>query len=419
MPSPRRARGGAGARAGARRGTTRPVLTTEVETTLTRGDRGARRARRRAPRAGRRRARLRRARHRQDDLRPRRLPGARRHAAGDEPDLHDRPPLRRAACRSRTSTSTASPACPRPTGARSSRTSTARSRSSSGPRRRRASLPAPRLRVRLRHVDETRRAGSCSMAMLTLAFDTATDVATSALVRDGEVLGERTGRAVSVLADADELLRAAGVAPARPRPARRRHRPGELHRRADRPRRRARARARARPAGRRRLDARRARRRRARRGAGDRRPPAARSSPSLAATSGARHRTCSKWTSGRMYVGDGAVRYRELIEAAGGVVPPDDERAPPPAGALPRGARRARAGRPSSSSRSTSAPPTRRCRRDRDPRLQLRDLTAIEEIERRRLPDAVVALDVRGRARRSRRRSASAPSTTSRLARAT
>src|SRR5436309_11683373 len=52
------------------------------------------------------------------------------------------------------------------------------------------------------------------MAMLTLAFDTATDVSTCALVRDGEVLGERTSRAVTVLADADELLRAAGTAPA-------------------------------------------------------------------------------------------------------------------------------------------------------------------------------------------------------------
>jgi tRNA threonylcarbamoyladenosine biosynthesis protein TsaB len=50
--------------------------------------------------------------------------------------------------------------------------------------------------------------------MLTLAFDTATDVATSALVRDGEVLGERSSRAVTVLADADELLREAGRAPA-------------------------------------------------------------------------------------------------------------------------------------------------------------------------------------------------------------
>src|SRR6266545_1253568 len=50
--------------------------------------------------------------------------------------------------------------------------------------------------------------------MLTLAFDTATDVATSALVRDGEVLGERSSRAVTVLADADELLRRAGCIPA-------------------------------------------------------------------------------------------------------------------------------------------------------------------------------------------------------------
>jgi tRNA threonylcarbamoyladenosine biosynthesis protein TsaB len=50
--------------------------------------------------------------------------------------------------------------------------------------------------------------------MLTLAFDTATRVATCALVRDGQVLGERSGRAVDVLADADELLRAAQLSPA-------------------------------------------------------------------------------------------------------------------------------------------------------------------------------------------------------------
>ena len=49
--------------------------------------------------------------------------------------------------------------------------------------------------------------------MLTLAFDTATGVATSALVRDGEVLGERASRAVRVLADADELLEQAGAEP--------------------------------------------------------------------------------------------------------------------------------------------------------------------------------------------------------------
>ena len=47
--------------------------------------------------------------------------------------------------------------------------------------------------------------------MLTLAFDTATSVATVALVRDGTVLGERVSRAVSVLQDADALLREAGA----------------------------------------------------------------------------------------------------------------------------------------------------------------------------------------------------------------
>ena len=50
--------------------------------------------------------------------------------------------------------------------------------------------------------------------MLVLALDTATDVATCALVRDGDVLGERLSRAVRVLADADEMMREAGVAPA-------------------------------------------------------------------------------------------------------------------------------------------------------------------------------------------------------------
>jgi tRNA threonylcarbamoyladenosine biosynthesis protein TsaB len=47
--------------------------------------------------------------------------------------------------------------------------------------------------------------------MLILAFDTATDVATSALVGDGEVLGERTSRAVTLLEDVDALLRQAGT----------------------------------------------------------------------------------------------------------------------------------------------------------------------------------------------------------------
>jgi tRNA threonylcarbamoyladenosine biosynthesis protein TsaB len=50
--------------------------------------------------------------------------------------------------------------------------------------------------------------------MLILAFDTATSVATSALVRDGEVLGERVSTAVRVLEDVDALLRDAQFEPA-------------------------------------------------------------------------------------------------------------------------------------------------------------------------------------------------------------
>jgi tRNA threonylcarbamoyladenosine biosynthesis protein TsaB len=49
--------------------------------------------------------------------------------------------------------------------------------------------------------------------VLILAFDTATDVASTALEHDGELLGERRSRAVSVLADAHDLLSAAGAAP--------------------------------------------------------------------------------------------------------------------------------------------------------------------------------------------------------------
>src|SRR3954471_20913556 len=47
--------------------------------------------------------------------------------------------------------------------------------------------------------------------MLILAFDTATDVATSALVSDGEVIGERVSRAATLLEDVDALLRQAGA----------------------------------------------------------------------------------------------------------------------------------------------------------------------------------------------------------------
>jgi len=49
--------------------------------------------------------------------------------------------------------------------------------------------------------------------VLILAFDTATERATSALVDDGEVLGERVSRASTLLADVDALLRQAGAHP--------------------------------------------------------------------------------------------------------------------------------------------------------------------------------------------------------------
>jgi len=49
--------------------------------------------------------------------------------------------------------------------------------------------------------------------VLILAFDTATDVATSALVSDGELLGERTSRASTLLEDVDALFRQASARP--------------------------------------------------------------------------------------------------------------------------------------------------------------------------------------------------------------
>ncbi len=50
--------------------------------------------------------------------------------------------------------------------------------------------------------------------MIVLAYDTATSVVTAALTRDGEVLDERVSRPVSVLEDAEAMLSAAGLRPA-------------------------------------------------------------------------------------------------------------------------------------------------------------------------------------------------------------
>ena len=49
--------------------------------------------------------------------------------------------------------------------------------------------------------------------MLVLAFDTATDVATSALLDDGRLLGERISEPRSLLESVDALLREAGAEP--------------------------------------------------------------------------------------------------------------------------------------------------------------------------------------------------------------
>ncbi len=159
--------------------------------------------------------------------------------------------------------------------------------------------------------------------MLTLAFDTATGTATTAVVRDGDVLGERIGRASEVLAEADELLRVAGLTP------------GDLDRVAvgvgpgsftgvriglaaarglalalDLP-----------VAGVSTLDALAA-------GSPGAIPVVDAKRGEIFTVVSGRVRCLTPDTlevdRGRTYVGDGAVRYRGTIEDAGGIVPPDD-----------------------------------------------------------------------------------------------
>ena len=156
--------------------------------------------------------------------------------------------------------------------------------------------------------------------MLILAFDTATDVATSALLDDGEVLGERSSIARTLLEDVDALLRQGrpgrptstrsssergpGASPARgsawPSPA---GSPSRSESRA--------------PVSRRSPRSRQVRTARfpSSTRAGERcsYPVAA---PSRRSTSRRRERLC---------VGDGAVRYRQVLEDGGASVPPDDD----------------------------------------------------------------------------------------------
>jgi tRNA threonylcarbamoyladenosine biosynthesis protein TsaB len=159
--------------------------------------------------------------------------------------------------------------------------------------------------------------------VLILAFDTATDVATSALVWDGEVLGELTSRPVSVLEDVDALLRRGGVRDSQLEGIVVGTGPGSFTGL-----RMGLATARALAfsldiglAGVSTLDA------------------LAAGAPGATPVIDARRREVFALVgvepvvvapselpveAGRAYVGDGAVRYREAIEAAGGVVPPDD-----------------------------------------------------------------------------------------------
>jgi tRNA threonylcarbamoyladenosine biosynthesis protein TsaB len=159
--------------------------------------------------------------------------------------------------------------------------------------------------------------------MLILAFDTATDVATSALVWDGEVLGELASRPVSVLEDLDALLRRGGVRDSQLEGLVVGTGPGSFTGL-----RMGLATARALAfsldiglAGVSTLDA------------------LAAGAPGATPVIDARRREVFALVGGRpvvappgelpvepgrSYVGDGAVRYREVIESAGGVVPPDE-----------------------------------------------------------------------------------------------
>jgi tRNA threonylcarbamoyladenosine biosynthesis protein TsaB len=159
--------------------------------------------------------------------------------------------------------------------------------------------------------------------VLILAFDTATDVATSALIWDGEVLGELTSRPVSVLEDLDALLRRGGVRDSQIEGIAVGTGPGSFTSL-----RMGLATARTLAfaldvglAGVSTLDALAA-------GAHGATPVIDARRREVFSLLGGQAVVVAPAElpveSGRAYVGDGAVRYRDVIEAGGGVVPPDD-----------------------------------------------------------------------------------------------
>jgi tRNA threonylcarbamoyl adenosine modification protein YeaZ len=157
--------------------------------------------------------------------------------------------------------------------------------------------------------------------VLILAFDTATDVATSALVDGREVLGERASRPSTLLEDVDALLRQASARPRDIEALVVGTGPGSFtSTRIGLAIARGLALAlRIEGAGVSTLDALAA-------GGGDEALPVVDARRGEVFVPGPANVVPEDApAAGRLCVGDGAVRYRTVLEAAGGLVPPDDD----------------------------------------------------------------------------------------------
>ncbi len=264
------------------------------------------------------------------------------------------------------------------------------------------------------------------MCPMLLALDTATDAVCTALVDDdGRALAEAVshapgGAARRVLADVDHVLAAAGASLGDLRRHRGRPRPGLVHGRAHRPRDGRRARRRRRPAAGRRLHAggaAPAQRARCRRG--DRRPPAR---GLRAAARACRPRAYAPADlAARLARGHGLRRATArcataaVLEAAGAAVPADGSPLHLPLArahaALARfdGAR-VGAALPARARRRARGPRPSRADGDRHPPAAARRPGVDRAGRAPRLPDAVVAHDVRRRDRQADVAAASAAS---------